>query len=83
MKAYFTSCSLINLEEAIKIYESIPADRLHRGKRIGFDLQDGNKDYSGEYKLMCCDRVDRELIDMIPHYKESLSVVAEYHVHRI
>lgn len=61
----------LTLEEAIKIYESIPADRLHRGKGIGFDLQDGNKDYSGEYKLMCCDRVDRELIDMIPHYKES------------
>ena len=62
----------LTLEEAIKIYESIPADRLHRGKGIGFDLQDGDKDYSGEYELMCWDRVDRELIDMIPHYKESL-----------
>ena len=61
----------LTLEEAIKIYESIPADRLHGGKGIGFDLQDGDKDYSGEYELMCCDRVDRELIDMIPHYKES------------
>ena len=61
----------LTLEEAIKIYESIPADRLHGGKGIGFDLQDGDKDYSGEYELMCWDRVDRELIDMIPHYKES------------
>lgn len=61
----------LTLEEAIKIYESIPADRLHGGKGIGFDLQDGDKDYSGEYELMCLDRVDRELIDMIPHYKES------------
>ena len=61
----------LTLEEAIKIYESIPADRLHGGKGIGFDLQDGDEDYSGEYELMCWDRVDRELIDMIPHYKES------------
>ena len=61
----------LTLEEAIKIYESIPADRLHGGKGIGFDLQDGDKDYSGEYELMCWDRVDRELIDMILHYKES------------
>ena len=44
---------------------------MHGGKGIGFDLQDGDKDYSGEYELMCWDRVDRELIDMIPHYKES------------
>ena len=61
----------LTLEEAIKIYESIPAERMHGGKGIGFDLQDGDKDYSGEYELMCWDRVDRELIDMIPHYKES------------
>ena len=58
-------------KKRLKIYESIPADRLHGGKGIGFDLQDGDKDYSGEYELMCWDRVDRELIDMIPHYKES------------
>ena len=61
----------LTLEEAIKIYESIPAERMHGGKGIGFDLQDGDEDYSGEYELMCWDRVDRELIDMIPHYRES------------
>ena len=61
----------LTLEEAIKIYESIPAERMHGGKGIGFDLQDGDEDYSGEYELMSWDRVDRELIDMIPHYKES------------
>ena len=61
----------LTLEKAIKIYESIPAERMHGGKGIGFDLQDGDEDYSGEYELMRWDRVDRELIDMIPHYKES------------
>ena len=58
----------LTLEEAIKIYESIPAERLHGIKGIGFDLQDGDEDYSGEYGLMSG---DRDLIDMIPHYKES------------
>lgn len=61
----------LTLEEAIKIYESIPAERLHGIKGIGFDLQDGDEDYSGEYELMSADRIRRELIDMIPHYKEN------------
>ena len=61
----------LTLEEAIKIYESIPAERLHGIKGIGFDLQDGNEDYSGEYGLMSGDRIERDPIDMIPHYKES------------
>jgi uncharacterized protein YqgV (UPF0045/DUF77 family) len=61
----------LTLEEAIKIYESIPAERLHGIKGIGFDLQDGDENYSGEYELMSADRIRRELIDMIPHYKES------------
>ena len=61
----------LTLEEAIKIYESIPAERMHGIKGIGFDLQDGDEDYSGEYGLMSGDRIDRDLIDMIPHYKES------------
>ena len=61
----------LTLEEAIKIYESIPAERLHGIKGIGFDLQDGDEDYSGEYGLMSGDRIERDLIDMIPHYKES------------
>ena len=48
----------LTLEEAIKIYESIPAERLHGIKGIGFDLQDGDEDYSGEYGLMSGDRID-------------------------
>ena len=55
----------------LKIYESIPAERLHGIKGIGFDLQDGDENYSGEYELMSADRIRRDLIDMIPHYKES------------
>lgn len=44
---------------------------LHGIKGIGFDLQDGDEDYSGEYGLIIGDRIDRDLIDMIPRYKES------------
>ena len=63
--------SNLTLEEAIKIYENIPAERMHGIKGIGFDLQDGDQDYSGEYELMSADKINRDLIDMIPHYKES------------
>ena len=61
----------LTLEEAIKIYEDIPAERMHGIKGIGFDLQDGDQAYSGEYELMSAGRINRDLIDMIPHYKES------------
>ena len=44
---------------------------MHGIKGIGFDLQDGDQDYSGEYELMSADKINRDLIDMIPHYKES------------
>ena len=60
-----------NRPDDIPITLSIPAERLHGIKGIGFDLQDGDENYSGEYELMSADRIRRDLIDMIPHYKES------------
>ena len=46
-----TARSLLSrLEKAIKIYESIPAERLHGIKGIGFDLQDRDADMIG---LVC------------------------------
>ena len=40
----------LSLDEAIKVYESIPSDRMHGIKGIGFDLQDDSI-YSGQYEL--------------------------------
>ena len=61
----------LTLEEAIALYEKIPSGRLNGKKGIGFNLQDGNEDYEGEYMLMCNDHIETDMINLIPHYKES------------
>ena len=63
----------LTLDEALKIYESIPAERMSAIKGIGFDLQDGS-DYEGKYGLMYLGRVNRENVEMIQHYKENPSI---------
>ena len=63
----------LTLEEALRIYETIPADRMNGIKGVGFELHDGS-DYDGPYDLMRLGKVDREGVEMIQHYKESLLV---------
>ena len=60
----------LTLEEALRIYETIPADRMNGIKGVGFELHDGS-DYDGPYDFMRLGKVDREDVDMIQHYKES------------
>ena len=60
----------LTLEEALQIYETIPAERMNGIKGVGFELHDGS-DYDGPYDLMRLGKVDRESVEMIRHYKES------------
>ena len=60
----------LTLQEALDIYEQIPAERLRAGKGIGFDLQDGS-DYAGPFDLMHGDRVLEDDINEIAHYRYS------------
>lgn len=60
----------LTLEEAVKKYEEIPADRINGIKGIGFRLEDGSI-YDGDYELMSGGEILRETIDLVPHYKES------------
>ena len=60
----------LTLEEALHIYETIPAERMNGIKGVGFELHDGS-DYDGPYDLMRLGKVDREGVEMIQHYKES------------
>lgn len=60
----------LTLEEAVKKYEEIPADRINGVKGIGFRLEDGSI-YDGDYELMSGGEILREAIDLVPHYKES------------
>lgn len=60
----------LTLEEAVKKYEEIPADRINGIKGIGFRLEDGSI-YDGDYEMMSGGEILRETIDLVPHYKES------------
>lgn len=60
----------LSLDEAIRVYESIPSDRMHGIKGIGFDLQDDSI-YSGQYELFSGDKVLYDAIDLVDHYKKN------------
>lgn len=60
----------LTLEEAVEKYKMIPSDRIHGIKGIGFCLKDGSI-YDGEYELMSGGKISKDLIDLVPHYKES------------
>ena len=60
----------LSLDEAIKVYESIPSDRMHGIKGIGFDLQDDSI-YSGQYELFSGGKVLYDAIDLVDHYKKN------------
>ncbi len=62
-------------EEAVKLYETIPADRMNGIKGIGFDLQDGSI-YDGEYPLMHLGVIDLDEVNHIEHYRNSPLVQA-------
>ena len=57
-------------DEAMKIYEKIPADRMNGIKGIGFELHDGSI-YDGQFPLMQADKIDEDIINMVEHYKKS------------
>ncbi|MCI6044096.1 DUF3849 domain-containing protein [bacterium] len=59
----------MTLQEAIALYEKIPSERMNGVKGIGFCLEDGSI-YDGEYELMSGDKISRDLIDLVPYYKD-------------
>lgn len=60
----------LTLADAYEKYRAIPSERIHGIKGIGFRLEDGSM-YDGEYELMRGGVISKDLIDLIPHYKES------------
>lgn len=60
-----------SLQEAIALYEQIPAERMNGIKGIGFTLTDGSMYDGMSYELMSAGIVDRDLVEEIPHFKES------------
>lgn len=68
----------VTLEEAFRLYDQIPAERMNGIKGIGFELHDGSE-YDGQYPLMEAGRVDEERINMVQHYKDSPLVQQAIH----
>ncbi len=62
--------NIATLQDAMEIYRQIPADRLSGIKGIGFCLDDGSE-YDGNFELMSGGTVRKDIINEIPHYKES------------
>jgi antirestriction protein ArdC len=61
---------LETLQEAMDLYEKIPEERISGLKGIGFCLEDGSI-YDGNFDLMEEGEVKKEIINEIPHYRES------------
>ena len=60
----------LTLEQALKVYDKIPAERMNGIKSIGFSLEDGSI-YSGMFDLMVGGEVQAEVVNHIQHYRES------------
>lgn len=60
----------LTLEQALEVYDKIPAERMKGIKSIGFSLEDGSI-YSGMFDLMVGGEVQEEIVNHIQHYRES------------
>ncbi len=61
---------LETLQEAMELYEKIPAERMNGIKGIGFRLEDGSI-YDGKFDLMVMGEMQTEFINEIPQYRDS------------
>ncbi len=61
---------LETLQEAMELYEKIPAERMNGIKGIGFRLEDGSI-YGGNFDLMVMGEMQTEFINEIPQYRDS------------
>ena len=60
----------LTLEQALEVYDKIPAERMNGIKSIGFSLEDESI-YSGMFDLMVGGEVQTEIVNHIQHYRES------------
>ena len=60
----------LSLEEAICIYQEIPAERMNGIKGIGFELKDGS-DYEGPFPILTGQTIDLDTIQAIDYYRDN------------
>lgn len=60
----------LSLEEAIRIYQEIPAERMNGIKGIGFELKDGS-DYEGPFPILTGQTIGLDTIQAIDYYRDN------------
>ena len=60
----------LSLEEAVRIYQEIPAERMNGIKGIGFELKDGS-DYEGPFPILTGRTIDLDTIQAIDYYRDN------------
>ena len=60
----------LSLEEAVRIYQEIPAERMNGIKGIGFELKDGS-DYEGPFPILTGQTIDLDIIQAIDYYRDN------------
>ena len=60
----------LSLEEAVRIYQEIPAERMNGVKGIGFELKDGS-DYEGPFPILTGQTIDLNTIQAIDYYRDN------------
>lgn len=60
----------LSLEEAVRIYQEIPAERMNGIKGIGFELKDGS-DYEGPFPILTGHTIDLDTIQAIDYYRDN------------
>lgn len=61
---------LETLQEAMELYDKIPAERMNGIRSVGFCLEDGSI-YDGNFDLMVAGEIQKEFINEIPQYRDS------------
>ena len=60
-----------NLEQAVKRYRNLPEELGCMGSGIGFTIKDDDSIYSGDFELVLGNRLDVDIINSIPYYRDS------------
>ena len=60
----------LSLEEAVRIYQEIPAERMNGIKGIGFELKDGS-DYEGPFPILTGQTIDLDTVQAIDYYRDN------------
>ena len=60
-----------SLEQGVKRYRNLPEEMACMGYGIGFTIKDDDSIYSGEFDLVSANRLDVDIINSIPYYRDS------------